>query len=47
MSGLLPHRFLFRFALPVRYGRKLPGSGKKLLGLGPEFALADFSALDK
>src|SRR5262245_15670108 len=47
MSGLLPHRFLFRFALPVRYDRKLPGSGRKLLGLGPEFALADFSALDK
>jgi hypothetical protein len=47
MSGVLPHRFLFRYALPVRYDRKLPGSGKKLLGLGPEFALADFSALDK
>jgi hypothetical protein len=31
----------------VRYDRKLPGSGRKLLGLGPEFALADFSALDK
>jgi hypothetical protein len=47
MSSLLPHRFLFRYALPVRYAGKLPGSGKKLLGLGPEFALADFSELDK
>src|SRR5262249_12884156 len=47
MSGLLPHRFLFRYALPVRYDRKLPGSGKKLLGLGPEFARADFSPFEK
>ena len=47
MSSLLPHRFLFRCTLPVRYDRKLPGPGKKLLGLAPEFALADFSALDK
>ncbi len=47
MSGLLPHRFLFRYALPVRYDRRLPRAGKKLLGLAPEFALADFSALDK
>jgi hypothetical protein len=47
MSTLLPHRFLFRYALPVRHSGKLPGSGKKLLGLGPEFALADFSTLDK
>jgi len=47
MSGLLPHHFLFRYALPVRYDRKLPGSGKKLLGLNQQFALADFSVLDK
>src|SRR5262249_42552412 len=46
MPGLLPHRFLFRYQLPVRYDRKLPKGGKKLLGLAPEFALADFSALD-
>jgi hypothetical protein len=47
MSSLLPHRFLFRYALPVRYERKLPKSGKKLLGLSADFALADFAALDK
>jgi len=47
MSSLLPHRFLFRYTLPVRYRGQLPGSGKKLLGLGPEFSLADFSELDK
>ncbi|MGE5195220.1 MAG: hypothetical protein ACM3U2_22225 [Deltaproteobacteria bacterium] len=47
MSSLLPHRFLFRYSLPVRYDRKLPKAGKKLLGLGREFAMADFSALDK
>jgi hypothetical protein len=47
MSSLLPHRFLFRYALPVRYDRRLPRLGKKLLSLAPEFALADFSALEK
>jgi len=47
MSSLLPHRFLFRYALPVRFDRKLPNSGKKLLGLSTDFALADFAALDK
>src|SRR5580704_16769483 len=47
MSSLLPHRFLFRYALPVRFDRKLPKSGKKLLGLSADFALADFAALDK
>src|SRR5262249_34877255 len=34
------------YTLPVRYDGKLPRSGKKLLGLGDEFALADFSQLD-
>ena len=47
MSSLLPHRFLFRYALPVRFDRKLPNSGKKLLGLSTDFALDDFAALDK
>jgi len=47
MSSLLPHRFLFRYALPVRYDRKLPKPGKKLLGLDADFALSDFSELDK
>ena len=47
VPGLLPHRFLFRYALPVRYERKLPKSGKKLLGLSADFALPDFGSLDK
>jgi hypothetical protein len=47
MSSLLPIRFLFRYALPVRYDRKLPRSGKKLLDLPDDFALADVAALDK
>lgn len=46
MSSLLPHRFLFRYALPVRYDRKLPHAGKKLLDLPPDYALADFSVLE-
>ncbi len=47
MSSLLPHRFLFRYSLPIRYERKLPRSGKKLLGLSDDFVLADFAPLDK
>ena len=47
MPGLLPHRFLFRYALPIRYERKLPKSGKRLLDLSADFALPDFGALDK
>lgn len=47
MPGLLPHRFLFRYALPVRYERKLPRSGKRLLGLSADFAFPDFGPLDK
>jgi hypothetical protein len=43
----LPNRFLFRYSLPVRYERKLPRSGKKLLDLPAEFALADFGSLDQ
>lgn len=46
-SGLLPNRFLFRYSLPVRYERKLPRGGKKLLDLSADFALADFGALDQ
>jgi hypothetical protein len=47
MPSLLPHRFLFRYALPVRYDRKLPKPGKKLLGLAADFALDDFAELDQ
>lgn len=46
-SGLLPNRFLFRYCLPVRYERKLPKGGKKLLDLPADFSLADFGALDE
>ena len=45
-TGLLPHRFLFRYSLPVRYEKKLPKSGKRLLGLAADFALPDFGALE-
>jgi len=44
--GLLPHRFLFRYSLPVRHEKKLPKSGKRLLGLSAGFALPDFGALE-
>jgi hypothetical protein len=44
--GLLPHRFLFRYSFPVRYERKLPRPGKKLLDLPAECELADLGGLD-
>ena len=47
MPNLLPHRFLFRYSFPVRYDRRLPRAGKKLLALSADFALADFSELDQ
>jgi hypothetical protein len=47
VSGILPNRFLFRYSLPVRYDRRLPKTGKKLLSLTPEFALPEFSRLDE
>ncbi|HEY2252857.1 MAG TPA: hypothetical protein VGH74_17420, partial [Planctomycetaceae bacterium] len=46
VPGLLPHRFLFRYALPIRYESKLPRSGKRLLDLSGDFALPDFGGLD-
>src|SRR5579872_3411222 len=46
MPALLPHRFLFRYSFPVRYERKLPKSGKKLLDLPDEFVLPEIGALD-
>lgn len=46
MPSLLPHRFLFRYSLPVRFERKLPRPGRKPLGLSADFALPDFAALD-
>lgn len=46
MPGLLPNRFLFRYSFPVRYERKLPKSGKKLLDLSSDFALPELGDLD-
>jgi hypothetical protein len=46
MSSLLPHRFLFRYSLPVQYERKLPRGGGKQPGLTAAQRLPDFSALD-
>jgi hypothetical protein len=46
MPALLPHRFLFRYSFPVRYERKLPKSGKRLLDLSGEFALPKIGDLD-
>jgi hypothetical protein len=46
MPSLLPHRFLFRYSLSVRYEAKLPGNGKKLLSLAEAQRLPDFAALD-
>ena len=47
MTGLLPHRFLFRYTFPVRYAPKLPKSGKKLLDLSRDFALPELGELDE
>jgi hypothetical protein len=47
VPDLLPYRFLFRYSLPVRYERKLPRSGKRLLDLSADFALPDFGTLEK
>lgn len=48
MSSLLPHRFLFRYSLPVHRDDALPRKGEKkgLLALKKEFALPDFGPLD-
>ncbi|MFN0051253.1 MAG: hypothetical protein ACKV0T_03630 [Planctomycetales bacterium] len=46
MPGLLPYRFLFRYALPVSYEGRLPGAGKKLLGLTETHRLPDLGRLD-
>ena len=46
MNQLLPHRFLFRYSLPVKLVARLPRRGKDLLKLSAAHALADFSELD-
>ena len=46
MPPLLPHRFLFRYRIPVRHVAALPRRGQKLVDLPEECRIPDFSALD-
>jgi hypothetical protein len=47
MDRLLPTRFLFRYAVPVKRIAALPRGGKSLLKLPAECRLADLGALDE
>ena len=46
MSAVVPHRFLFRYRMPVRYKARLPKKGRKLLDLPGDCAIPDFGELD-
>ena len=46
MAGVVPHRFLFRYAIPVQADEQLPRRKARLIGLGEEFALPDLGALE-
>lgn len=46
MPAVLPHRFLFRYSLPVCRRNRLPKKGRKLLDLPAQCALPDFCELD-
>jgi hypothetical protein len=46
MPPVIPHRFLFRYSVPVRHVPRLPKKGKRLLDLPAECTLPDFSELD-
>lgn len=46
MPSLLPHRFLFRYSIPVSHASALPRKGKNLLGLTETHRLPDFGPLD-
>ena len=46
MNAVVPHRFLFRYSMPVRYLAGLPRPGRKLLNLPADCALPKFSELD-
>jgi hypothetical protein len=46
MPSLLPHRFLFRYSISVRYEAKLPRDGKRLLSLTAAERVPDFASLD-
>ena len=45
MPAIVPHSFLFRFSFPIGRADDIPKSGKRLLNLGPEFALPDLGEL--
>lgn len=45
MPGVVPHPFLFRFAIPIRRLEGIPKRGKRLLDLSSDFQLADLSEL--
>jgi hypothetical protein len=45
--SLIPHRFLFRFAVPCLYRKKMPLKGAdQLLDLPREFLIENFAAMD-
>lgn len=46
MTAVVPHRFLFRYAIPVQHVSGLPNKGKRLLNLPKRCALPDLSELD-
>lgn len=46
MTQILPHRWLFRFSIPIRHVVDLPREGDELLALPSTCALPDFGALD-
>ena len=44
--SVLPHRFLFRYSVPVCHVARLPKTGRQLLDLPQECALPDWGTLD-
>ena len=46
MPSVVPHRFLFRYSIPVRKIARLPKKGSQLLNLPGKCTLPDFGELD-
>jgi hypothetical protein len=46
MTQIVPHRWLFRFSIPVRHVVDVPREGDEWLALPPGCALPDFGELD-
>ena len=46
MSSVVPHRFLFRYRIPVPYRPEIPHRDRPLLNLPQECTLPDFGELD-